>query len=225
MALNHLTNQYSSEIQSVVNSALSELAEEHRAGRVVNAPVANNHFLVRWVTKAIKEQRFNRVVSADLLRWQKAGRSKGNDAALLSTFRRISALYGQFFPANETPKVLHDATVEQFLDVMEQAGWEVSTSEPLVNVGKVQIFTDGQNSLALCANQCESSFDGSVMVKPMNWFVRGNHNQFVESATEAGFLVHKVTDYKSNVKYHGEYLIYPENQGMQLAEIPMSIQG
>jgi hypothetical protein len=56
----------------------------------------------------------------------------------------------------------------------------------------------------------------------MSWFVRGNHAQFVEMAMKAGFMVHKVTDYKSNVKYHGEYLVFPNNQGNQLAEIPLN---
>ncbi|QSA19892.1 DUF2913 family protein, partial [Vibrio furnissii] len=33
----------------------------------------------------------------------------------------------------------------------------------------------------------------------------------------AGFMLHKRTDYKSNVKYHGEYLVYPGNMGLQVA--------
>ncbi|MBE4458650.1 DUF2913 family protein, partial [Vibrio parahaemolyticus] len=82
-------------------------------------------------------------------------RSKGNDAGLLFIFKRISAFYAQFFPEGEDSKVIKDSDVEAFLDVMEQAGWEVSTSEQLVGCGKIQIFTEGQNSLALCADQCE----------------------------------------------------------------------
>ncbi|KOO11963.1 alpha-acetolactate decarboxylase, partial [Vibrio xuii] len=48
--------------------------------------------------------------------------------------------------------------------------------------------------------------------------------QFIEKAAAAGFMVHKVTDYKSNVKYHGEYLVFPGNRGQHLAEIPLSFQ-
>jgi len=54
----------------------------------------------------------------------------------------------------------------------------------------------------------------------MSWFIRGNHQEFVSRAWKAGFLVHKVSDYKSTVKYHGEYRIYPKNHGESLAEIP-----
>ncbi len=217
-------SEYTIEIQKLVNAALEELAAEHKSGKQVNAPVANNHYLVRWVTRALKSQRFPRCVGDDLTRWQKAGRSKGNDAGLMFTFERISKFYAEFFPADQEDRVIKDSDVEAFLDLMEKEGWEVSTSEELVDCGKVQIFTEGQNSLALCANQCESCFEGEELVKPMSWFVRGHHAQFIEKASAAGFMVHKVTDYKSNVKYHGEYLVYPGNRGTQLAEIPLSFQ-
>ncbi|BBM64469.1 hypothetical protein ACOMICROBIO_GDFFDHBD_01642 [Vibrio sp. B1REV9] len=217
-------SNYTTEIQNLVNAALSELEQEHRSGKLANAPIANNLYLVRWVTKALKAQRFDRCVLGDLTRWQKAGRSKGNDAGLLFIFKRISAYYAHCFPEGQESRVIKDSEIDAFLDKIEQEGWEVSTSEPLIGFGKVQIFTEGQNSLALCADQCDNCFDGERMVKPMSWFVRGNHADFVEKASQAGFMVHKVTDYKSMVKYHGEYLIFPENQGNQLAEIPLSFK-
>ncbi len=215
---------YTDEIQRLVNTALQELGDEHQAGKLANAPVANNHYLVRWVTKALKAQRFDRCVGADLTRWQQAGRSKGNDAALLPTFQRISQCYADFFAKHPADAPIKDSAIEAFLDGMEQAGWEVSTSEVLVGAGKVQIYSEGQNSLALCAAQCEACFAGEDLVKPMSWFVRGQHHEFVQAAMAAGFMVHKITDYKSNVKYHGEYRVFPGNQGNQLAEIPLSFQ-
>ncbi|CAH0540255.1 DUF2913 family protein [Vibrio marisflavi] len=215
--------EYIFEIKELVNTALSELSEQHKSGKLVDAPVANNHFLVRWITKSLKTQRFSRSVFDDLSRWQKMGRSKGNDAAINFTFRKISQLYGEFFPQNEVKDVL-DSQVESFLDAMETLDWEVSTSEPLTLGGKVQLFTESQNSLALCSEQCDSCFDAETLVKPMSWFVRGNHQEFIEKAYQAGFLVHKVTDYKSAVKYHGEYLVFPANKGDRLAEIPFSIE-
>ena len=212
---------YTTEIQNLVNCALQELASEHKTGKVVDAPVSNNHYLVRWVTRAIKSQRFNRCVQGDLTRWQKEGRSKGNNAALMNTFQRIAKFYADFFPLNSAYRQIKDHEINHFLDSMEEQGWEVSTSEPLINCGKVQIFTEGPNSFALCSKQCDDCFDGEDLVKPMSWFVRGNHALFIEKAANAGFMLHKITDYKSNVKYHGEYLVYPANQGEQLAEIPI----
>ena len=217
-------SQYTIEIQNLVNCALQELANEHKSGKAVDAPVSNNHYLVRWVTRALKSQRFHRCVVGDLTRWQKEGRSKGNDAALMNTFQRISTFYANFFPVSDLERNIKDSEINNFLDYVEEQGWEVSTSEPLLNCGKVQIFTEGPNSFALCSNQCDECFDGEELVKPMNWFVRGNHAQFIEMAANAGFMLHKITDYKSNVKYHGEYLVYPANQGERLAEIPIGYQ-
>ncbi|WP_059120682.1 DUF2913 family protein [Vibrio sp. MEBiC08052] len=216
---------YHDEIQQVVNTALTELTQAHQRGQLVNAPVANNHFLIRWVTNALKQQRFHRCVVNDLTGWQKAGRSQGNHAGLERVFQRISAYYRLFFAPNASAEQpITDQQIEQFLDTMTEAGWEISTSEPLVGCGKVQLFTQSPNSLALCAQQCEACFDGALLTQPMSFFVRGNHSKFVDQAWQAGLMVHKRTDYKSNVKYHGEYLIYPGNRGEQLAEIPLGFQ-
>ncbi|PWI33991.1 alpha-acetolactate decarboxylase [Vibrio albus] len=220
---------YYIELQNVVNTALKELEEEHRKGKLANTPVSNTHFLVRWVTRSLKTQRFPRCVGDDLTRWQKAGRSKGTASDLLFTFKNISAFYQSFFPIEKEPVAITDADIETFLDRMEQDGWSVCTEYDLTE--KTQIFSEGDNSLVLCANQCVSCFladeqgqessQPEMLIKPISMFVRGNHARFVQLATDAGFLVHKRTDYKSIVKYHGEYLIYPFNKGTQLAEIPI----
>ncbi|MDC0612092.1 DUF2913 family protein [Vibrio sp.] len=214
-------SDYYLEIQKLVNSALEEMTSQHKAGKLIDSPVSNNHFLVRWITKSLKQQTCSKLVTSDLIRWQKMGRSQGSGAALPLLFRKISGFYRDSFKQEQE---ITDKQIEDFLDTMEAADWEVSTSEPLVNEGKVQILTELNNSLALCSNQCESCFDGEVLIKPISWFVRGNHQEFIKKAWEAGFVVHKRTDYKSNVKYHGEYLIYPQNKGEFLAEIPLDYQ-
>ena len=211
---------YSVEIQKVVNAALGELDAEHKKGKVANTPVSNTHFLVRWVTRSLKTQRFHRCVRDDLSRWQKMGRSKGTQSELMFTFQNISKFYGDFLPEGIEPKAILDSDIEAFMELMESHNWGVSTEFDLTE--KIQVFTEGDNSLLLCSKQCDDCFEGGAeLVKPMSFFVRGNHAEFIRLATEAGFMVHKRTDYKSVVKYHGEYLIYPNNQGTQLAEIPI----
>lgn len=214
---------YSQEICALVQTALEELSQEHQRGKLADAPMPNQFYLVRWITKSLKQQRFPQSVSGDLIRWQKAGRSQGHQMMLEPLFRKILAYYNEFFKPERCNQIT-DKQIELFLDKMEAAGWEISTSEPLVGCGKVQLFTEQPDSLAICSGQCESCFDGERLVHPMSWFVRGNHAQFVEMAWQSGFMVHKRTDYKSNVKYHGEYLIYPENRGEQLAEIPSGFE-
>ncbi len=82
---------YHLEIQNVVNTALAELEAEHKAGKIANAPVANNHFLVHLVTKALKAQRFHRCVGDDLTQWQKAGAQRDRITTVtdLSTHLRV----------------------------------------------------------------------------------------------------------------------------------------
>ena len=136
-------SNYTLEIRKLIGSVLEEVAIEHQSGRLVNGAKANNLFLVRWVTKwPLKSQHFSKQVSEDLVRWQKQGRSKGHNSDLMSTFKRIDAFYAYFFPEGEQEWSITDKSIDNFLDMMEQSGWEVSTSEPLVNCGKVQIFTE-----------------------------------------------------------------------------------
>lgn len=213
---------YYVEIQKAVNSALEEMAAEHQKGRLINAAASNTHFLVRWVTKSLKSHRFDRCIVPDLTRWQKSGRSKGTGVGLQTTFENISALYNQLVPLDQPVKPVIDKEIDAFLDFMDEQNWSVSTEFELTGKGKVQILTEGDSSLVLCAEQCDSCFDGGEeLVKPMSWYVRGNHAEFVRLAVEQGYLVHKVTDYKSIVKYHGEYLVFPNNHANQLAEIPI----
>ena len=214
---------YSVEIQNVVNSALDEIEQQHVKGKLANTPVSNTHFLLRWVTLSLKSQRFDRCVRDDLVRWQKMGRSKGTQSDLMSRFSNISKFYGKLVPIDADPKQITDADIEAFLELMEKADWGVSTEFELTE--KIQVFTEGDNSFLLCAKQCDDCFDGGTeLVKPMSFFVRGHHAEFIRLASEFGFMLHKRTDYKSLVKYHGEYLIYPKNQGIQLAEIPLGFQ-
>lgn len=212
-------SKYHIEIQNLVNTALDEMAEEHNKGRLADTPVSNTHFILRWITRAIKGQRFHRVVSGDLIRWQKSGRSKGTQLDLLLLFRQISQLYAKFTPADKDATPVLDSEIEGFIDFMEAKGWAVCTEYDARE--KIQVFTEGDSSFLLCSHQCDDCFEGTDLIKPMSWYVRGNHAEFIRLATEQGFLVHKVTDYKSKVKYHGEYLVYPNNHGPQLAEIPL----
>ena len=135
-------SNYTQEIQNLVNAALADLDQEHRSGKLANAPVANNHYLVRWVTKALKSQRFGRTVGDDLTRWQKAGRSKGNDAGLLFIFKRISGFYAQFFPEGEEPKVIKDSENVAELEMNHCVAGE---DEVILAVNSVQDLNKSKN--------------------------------------------------------------------------------
>jgi hypothetical protein len=212
---------YAREIKGLVDCAITDLEAAHASGKLSNTPVSNTHYIVRWIATSIKTQRFPTIVAKDLIRWQKMGRSKGTATELHSQFKIISKLYSEHFVDGNYQAPVIDKTIDQFLDHMESIEWSVSTEFELLE--KNQLFTEGESSLVLCAGQCDSCFDGGEeLVKPISLFVRGNHTQFIEEANKFGFLMHKRSDYKSKVKYHGEYLLYPCNLGNQLAEIPFS---
>ncbi|WP_390904864.1 DUF2913 family protein [Vibrio rarus] len=213
---------------ALVDTALQEIQQEHQLGKLADTPVSNTNFLLRWITKSIKEKRFSSLMAKDLLAWQKLGRSQGSKTALYARFHTLSQFYSLFFTKDQPIAPLLDTHIEQIMDDMEALGWSVSNEYDLTGSAKSQVFTDGESSFVLCAKQCESCFDGGsnggageALVRPMSFYVRGNHQQFIHQALKCGLILHKQTDYKSKVKYHGEYLVYPSNLGPILAEIPI----
>lgn len=207
---------YVNEINKILTTALNELAEQLAVNKVQNTPVSKHNFLGHWLGHALKKQRFSSETASDLKHWQKQFRSQGNRVNLDQLFTRLHA----FYQAAPTDKIILDSDIEQILDGFEALGWQVTTSESIVGHGKIQIFSEGKSSLVLCSQQCDDSFAGDELTQPMNWFVRGDQQQFIEQMLKAGVLVHKIQEYKSSVKYHGEYIIFPSNRGDRLAEIP-----
>ncbi len=106
--------QYWIEIQNVVNSALTELAEQHQTGKLANTPVTNTHFMARWITRALKSQRFHACVKNDLISWQKLSRSQGTNSGLVTTFEKIAQLYARFVPVDGQPQVVTDKQIEAY---------------------------------------------------------------------------------------------------------------
>ncbi len=102
-----------------------------------------------------------------------------------------------------------------FYTALEQQDWLVTNTE--VN-RKVSHHTDGKASLVVCSAQYTESImnENGELVKPLSLYIRGNTQQFIDIAYQHGILLYKITDYKSKVKFHGEYIIYPMNAGGHL---------
>ncbi len=219
---------YVAEIQSVINDALGDLAQAHSSKRVANTPIGNTNFLARWLTNSIKQQRYTKQVAGDLIGWQKYARSKGSASDLFGEFSKIKAFYDKTLPDLNSPTPVTDAQIEALLDSLEELNWSRATDTVIDS--KIQVFTEGDSSIVLCANECDNWFeaiegsDKERLTKPMRVFVRGDHQQFITAALAQGLLVHKQSDYKSVVKYHGLYWVYPENCGQTRPEIPFSFQ-
>jgi hypothetical protein len=217
---------YVEQIKSVLNDALNELAEAHQSKKVANTPVSNTNYLARWVTNSIKKQRYNSCVAKDLIGWQKLARSSGNSSALYTEFLRFQAFYQRLLPNMDSLEPITDLHINRLLDRLEEQGW--SWTNEFEIAGKNQVFTEGKSSVVMCAKECEEWFtaiessEAERLTKPIRVFVRGDHQQFITTAMNVGLMVHKQSDYKSVIKYHGLYWVFPENCGNTRPEIPNS---
>jgi hypothetical protein len=210
---------YSQEIYKVVTTGLNELESSQAAGKTPRNPVSEAHYLNAWVTKSIKQQSFDRSVVKTLTMWQQQGRSMGKNAQLKLNFECLAETLAGVKNADDEAKWVTQETLEVFNAALEHDGWLI-TAEFEVN-RKVTHFTDGQASLVVCSKQYQNAFDEQgQLVKPLSLYVRGNIQSFIDLAFASGLLLFKVTDYKSKVKYHGEFVIYPANNGEHLPELP-----
>ncbi|PSW03774.1 DUF2913 family protein [Photobacterium lipolyticum] len=216
---------YSQEIYKLVTAGLKELEESQLSGKIQKNPVSETHFLSAWVTKAIKQQVFDRCVIKTLMSWQQQARSMGKNAQLKQNFEHIAEAYAGIRGDDGKAMIITRDQVQSLYQVLEQKGWLVTT-EFEVN-RKVTHHTEGQASLVVCVKQFRDVFsiqDESTeqveLAKPLSFYVRGSAQELIDTAFSLGLLLFKVTDYKSKVKYHGEYVLYPHNNGAHLPELP-----
>ncbi|MGF1737777.1 DUF2913 family protein [Photobacterium satsumensis] len=207
------------EIYKVVSQGLQELVDSQQAGKTPKNPVSETLYLNAWVTKVIKQQRYDHVVAKTLVAWQKQARSMGKNAQLKSQFEQIKACYEGIPHEGEIANTLSDAQLTALYEQLEEQDWLVTTEHEVNR--KVTHHTDGQASLVVCSAQHAAAFDeAGEMVKPLSLFVRGDVRVLIDVAYAQGLLLYKVTDYKSIVKYHGEYKLFPRNAGTHLPELP-----
>lgn len=210
---------YVTEIQTVMAAAFDDLAAAIAAKKVADAPHAREAFLGRWVAQAVKQQRFHHSVKADLQRWTQRARSAGTQAGLGAEFAQIQTVYAEWFPVGEPAKPVHKSQLQQWIDCAVEAGWCVHTQDTIDR--KVKIISGGQHSMAVCPDAMQSAFDDEQrLVSPLSVYVRGPEQAVVAWAHQAWIATTRVTAYKSIVKYHAEYRIWPNNQADGLMVMP-----
>lgn len=203
------------EIYRVVNTGLAELAQSQLAGKTPANPLSETHFFSAWVTKSLKQHRFERNVIVPLTAWQRQARTQGVQANLKQQFIAIERLYATIVDDDEQSMAVNQTQLDEVVAQLTTANWQVTTD---VTVGrKLSIKSSGQSSLVICAKLRGSAFDSDgQLTKPMSLFVRGEVQWLIDLCHRHNLLLHKMTDYKSAVKYHGEYIIYPLNNGLDL---------
>lgn len=203
--------KYVDEIQHLVNSALKEMSDAIAAGKLVSAPANKELFLCRWVAQAAKKQRFHHCVGKDLQRWIQRARSAGKNAGITAEFEKISSVYAERFPITQPPKHVARSQVDNLIECAKRADWMVHTDYAIDR--KVKVVSDGQCSFAICSEALKASFnDSGILIKPLSLYARGPEAELMNWLNAASLSVTKVTDYKSIVKYHAEYKLWPDNE-------------
>ena len=207
------------EIYKVVSDGLQDLADSQAMGKTPKNPISETHFFSAWVTKVIKQQRYDTCVVETLVSWQKQSRSMGKHAQLKQQFIDIQRVYAGIPRDGEQANPVTRAQFDALYDSLTQADWIVATEYEVDR--KVTHHTDGQGSLVVCAAKAKLAFsEDGELVKPLSLYARGDVKELLVHAYQQGLLLYKVTDYKSIVKYHGEYVVYPNNAGKHLPETP-----
>ncbi|MEG3753609.1 DUF2913 family protein [Psychromonas arctica] len=208
---------FSTSIHQVVSDALADLNEAQIKGKIPKNPLSETHFLAAWTTNAIKKKRYESDVLPTLTIWQRRARSLGKNAALVTTFTAIKTTYEHVFDESLSAKPVDKKQISALCNQLIEEQWMVNTD--LVVGEKLNRHSGGQASLIICSEQFESNFEDGLLVKPLSLYIRGDLTEALTAAYQHTLLLHKVTDYKSKVKYHGEYIIYPENNGDFLPEL------
>lgn len=210
------------ELYTLIETALSDLSASQQSGRTPNNTLSEAHYLGAWVTTAIKSKRFDSSLIETLKGWQKQARSLGKNAKLKDQFIYLQNCYSQVLDDNKQAQAISESQILALYNVLKDQDWMVTTD--LVVEDRLNRHSGGKNSLIVCAQQMQDCFDNEKkLIHPISFYIRGNQQEIVDLAFVENILLHKKTDYKSKVKYHGEYIVYPQNNGDRLPEFPNKV--
>ncbi len=211
---------FSQEIYKLINTALTELSASQLSGRTPQNPLSEAHYLGAWVTTAMKQKRFDSVVLQTLKGWQRQARSLGKNAGLKNQFIYLEKCYSQVLNADKQVQAVNIEQLNTLYAQLTDDQWMVTTD---LQVGeKLNRHSGGKQSLIVCAEQISTCFDSQgMLIKPISLYVRGTQQEIIDLAFAQDLLLYKITDYKSKVKYHGEFIVYPNNDGTALPEFPI----
>ena len=203
------------EIYRVVSDGLSDLTQAQEAGKTPTNPLSENHFFSAWITKALKSHRFDICVVPPLSGWQRQARTQGVQAGLKQQFLAIQRTYAPILVDNNESKPIVKTQFTKLTELLTTADCQVTIE---LEVGKkLSLRSSGLSSLVICSKRWSVAFDDDgQLIKPISLYVRGDTQGLIDLAHSVDLLLHKKTDYKSAVKYHGQYLIHPLNNGSDL---------
>ncbi|MEH6454564.1 MAG: DUF2913 family protein [Psychromonas sp.] len=211
---------FSQEIYKLITTALTELTESQASGRTPKNPLNEAHYLGAWVTTSMKQKRFDNIAVTTLKDWQRQARSLGKDAGLKQQFKYLEKCYSKVLDQDKNVQAVNKSQLDNLYSVLEGLDWLVTLDREVGE--RLNRHSGGKESLIVCAQEIEECFDeNGILIKPISLYVRGNVQHIIDFAFEQNILLYKKTDYKSKVKYHGEFVVHPDNDGTFLPEFPV----
>jgi len=202
---------FKDQLLAVVSQGLSELEQSQSRGKVPKNALSESHFFSVWVGQSMKQKRFDISVLEILKTWQQQARTMGAGANLRQVFLQLNSTYANL----SHDKNIGRGEVDLLLAALTNQDWQVATD--VVVTKKMSMSSQGLSSIVICANEYERAFSKKGQ---LHCYVRGQQQEFIDACYELGILVFKVTDYKSAVKFHGEFILDTANNHNQLAQIP-----
>lgn len=192
---------FKEQLVTLVTAALEDVETAKSQGRVANNAKSEAHFLSLWVTQAIKQKRFSASMAPLLKNWQQQARTLGQGANLKQEFSHIKLCYQQACERFNDDKVLQ---LIDSLDDSWQVGWRA-------NIGKKEsLKLNRASSLVVNQDEFDAVFE-TQQTQQFSIFLRGQQQEFIEMALGLGILCFKVSDYKSPIKFHGQFIIDTKN--------------
>lgn len=193
----------------LATTALDELAESS-----ANDPVSESHYLSLWVTQAIKQKRFDICLSQQLKEWQQSARTMGQGANLKQQFMSIKR---DIEHVDGVSAGVTKSVIEALLSDIEASDWQVSYQT--IGRKKLSVKMQQSSSLVIDSDSFDKAFDDNgLLVGELFIYLRGDKVEFFKRAYELGVLCYRLSDYKSNVKFHGQFVIAPDNNYPSLPE-------
>lgn len=208
---------FSQEIYNLLHLALAELKASQKSGRTPHNSLNEAHYLGAWITTAIKQKRFDSILLNTLKKWQSKARSLGKNSGLKEQFIYLERCYNQILDADKKIQVVKHSQFDAFFKALRAEQWMLTTD--CVVLDKMNCHSAGKSSLVVCQKQMTEHFnDQGELIKSISLYIRGDSQGVVNIAFAENLLLHKRTEHKSKVKYHGEYIIYVHNDGEFLPE-------
>lgn len=195
-------------------NALDSLNVAQSNGKVPKNPLSESHFFSVWVSKSLKEKSFDVSMVSLLKQWQQRARTQGAGANLKSEFESIKQTYEGL---DNTEHVVTHKQITALMETLTTLDWQINIESHISK--KHSVKKEKHSSLVMTNNHLNDSFDSvGILNAPISLFIRGENKAFIDSAYQQGMLVFKVTDYKSIVKFHGEFIIAPNNNFTDMPE-------